>query len=153
MPHITLLYPFRPHQAFPAVAEQLAAVCRTLKPFPLSLTALHYFDHGRGSYTLWLMPEPMDALIQLQTTLQSVAPDCNDVCRYPRGFTPHLSVAQATGRAMMQRLQNTLQATWQPLSFMAEAIQLIWRQSPPDDVFRVDRAILLGKSISTGLRL
>ena len=152
MPHITLLYPFRPHQAFPAVAEQLAAVCRTLEPFPLTLRALHYFDHGRGSYTLWLMPEPIEAVQQLQAALQDVTPDCNDVCRYPRGFTPHLSVAQAQGRVMMQRLQDTLQATWQPLSFMVEAIQLIWRQPPSDDVFRVDRAILLGKSLPPGLR-
>jgi 2'-5' RNA ligase len=110
MPHITLLYPFRPRQAFPAVAEQLAAVCRTLAPFPLTLRALCHFDHGRGSYTLWLVPEPMQALIQLQ-------------------------------------------ATWQPLSFMVEAIQLIWRQPPSDDVFRVDRAILLGKSTPPDLRL
>jgi 2'-5' RNA ligase len=153
MPHITLLYPFRPRQAFPAVAEQLATVCRTLEPFPLALRELCYFDHGRGSYTLWLVPEPMEAVQQLQAALQDVAPDCNDVCRYPRGFTPHLSVAQATGQATMQRLQNTLQATWQPLSFMIEAIQLIWRHPPPADVFRVDRAISLGKSIPTDLRL
>jgi hypothetical protein len=95
----------------------------------------------------------METVQQLQAALQDVVPDCNDVCRYPRGFTPHLSVAQAVGQATMQRLQNTLQATWQPLSFMVEAIQLIWRQPPSDDVFRVDRAIPLGKSMPTDLRL
>jgi 2'-5' RNA ligase len=151
MPHITLLYPFRPRDAFPAVAEQLAVVCRTLAPFSLVLREWRYFDHGRGSYTLWLVPEPMAAVTQLQAALQEVTPDCDDVCRYPHGFTPHLSLAQAQGQAMMQRLQGTLQATWRPLSFMVEAIQLIWRQPPPDDVFRVDRTILLGKSIPPGL--
>jgi 2'-5' RNA ligase len=151
MPHITLLYPFRPRQEFPLLAEQLAAVCRTLEPFRLLLRELRYFDHGRGSYTLWLMPEPMAAVQQLQAALQGVAPDCDDVCRYPGGFTPHLSLAQAKGQAMRQRLQDTLQAAWQPLSFMVEAIQLIWRQPPAADVFRVDRAILLGKSLPMDL--
>ena len=151
MPHITLLYPFRPRQEFSAVAEQLAVVCRTLEPFPLLLRELRYFDHGRGSYTLWLVPEPMEAVQQLQAALQNVVPDCDDVCRYAGGFTPHLSLAQAQGQAMRQRLQDTLQGTWQPLSFMVEAIQLIWRQPPADDVFRVDRAILLGKSLPIDL--
>jgi 2'-5' RNA ligase len=151
MPHITLLYPFRPRQEFAAVAEQLAVVCRVLQPFPLLLRELRYFDHGRGSYTLWLVPEPMAAVQRLQAALQDVVPDCDDVCRYPGGFTPHLSLAQAQGQAMRQRLQDTLQATWQPLSFMVEAIQLIWRQPPADDVFRVDRTIRLGKSLPMDL--
>jgi 2'-5' RNA ligase len=151
MPHITLLYPFRPRDEFPAVAEQLAVVCWRLAPFPLLLREWRYFDHGRGSYTLWLVPEPMAAVQRLQAALQDVVPDCDDVCRYPRGFTPHLSLAQAQGQAMRQRLQDMLQATWQPLSFMVEAIQLIWRQPPADDVFRVDRTIRLGKSLSMDL--
>jgi 2'-5' RNA ligase len=145
MPHITLLYPFRPREEFPPLAEQLGLACRTLAPFPVRLAVLRHFDHGRGSYTLWLAPEPAEAVAQLQAVLQSVVPDCDDVQRYAQGFTPHLSVAQARGRATMERLQEALQATWQPLSFMATAVQLIWRNAPPDDVFRVGSTIPLGQ--------
>jgi 2'-5' RNA ligase len=145
MPHITLLYPFRPREEFSPLAEQLRIACRTLVPFPLCLAAFRYFDHGRGSYTLWLAPEPAAAVTQLQATLQGVVPDCDDVRRYAQGFTPHLSVAQARGQATLERLQETLQATWQPLSFTAAAVQLIWRNAPPDDVFRVGSTVPLGQ--------
>jgi 2'-5' RNA ligase len=145
MPHITLLYPFRPRQEFPRLAEQLGLACRTLAPFPVRLAALRHFDHGRGSYTLWFAPEPAEAVSQMQAVLQSVVPDCDDVRRYAQGFTPHLSVAQARGRATMERLRETLQATWQPLSFMVTTVQLIWRNPPPDDVFRVGSVIPLGQ--------
>ena len=144
MPHITLLYPFRPQQEFPLHTEQLSMACRTLVPFSLCLREFRYFDHGRGSYTLWLAPEPAHTVKQLQRVLQGVVPDCDDVSRYAQGFTPHLSVAQARGQAMMERLKDDLQAAWQPLSFRAAAVQLIWRNPPPDDVFRVGSTIPLG---------
>jgi 2'-5' RNA ligase len=144
MPHITLLYPFRPQAEFPLLTEQLRMACRTLVPFLVCLKAFRYFDHGRGSYTLWLAPEPEHAVKQLQGVLQGVVPDCDDVSRYAQGFTPHLSVAQARGQAMLERLKDDLQAAWQPLSFEAAAVQLIWRNTPPDDVFRVGSTIPLG---------
>jgi len=36
------------------------------------------------------------------------------------------------------------QATWQPLAFSLSHVYLIWRNDPPDDVFRTDPVLSLG---------
>ncbi|RMF87842.1 MAG: 2'-5' RNA ligase family protein [Nitrospinota bacterium] len=143
MPHITMLYPFRPREEFPVLAERFAAVCAQQDPFPITLATFRSFQHARQRYTLWLAPEPKEPLVQLQTLLWQVVPDCDDVRRYRGGFTPHLSVGQAQGEAASQLL-SSLQETWQPVTFLVDAVSLIWRDSPPDDVFRVGQVIRLG---------
>lgn len=47
-----------------------------------------------------------------------------------------------TPRALTD-LSRDLQARRQPLSFVVTEISLIWRDRPPNDVFRVDRTIPL----------
>jgi hypothetical protein len=37
-----------------------------------------------------------------------------------------------------------LQATWQPLAFTLSHVCLIWRNDPPDDVFRIGPVLSLG---------
>jgi 2'-5' RNA ligase len=146
MPHITMLYPFRPRSAFDAVAGELYEVCRDFRPFDIRLSRFHQFEHGRGRFTVWLAPEPADALRSLQAKLSAVVPDCNDVCRHRDGFTPHLSVGQVRGRATLRSLVASLSSAWpgDGVGFTVSAVSLIWRNSPPDDVFRVDRTVLIG---------
>ena len=93
---------------------------------------------------MWLALEPQDAIVRFQATLESAVPDCNDVSRHADGFTPHLSVGQVRGRDVMDHLLAELQASWKLLSFRACEVSLIWRNDPPDDVFRVDRPIPFG---------
>ena len=150
MPHITLLYPFLPRSLFPSVAEQLACVCARLQPFQIELAQFRFFHHGRSGYTLWLAPEPHETLAELQTTLWQVVPKCDDVRRYGRGFTPHLSVGQARKENTMKQLLLELQGAWRSICFSMSAISLIWRNDPPDDVFRVEHTIELGSSLSSG---
>lgn len=145
MPHITLFYPFRPQEEFISLAECFSEPCAAIEPFKVQLAEFQFFHHGRGSYTLWLAPEPKEGIVQLQAALEELAPDCDDVRRYPSGFTPHLSVGQVRGRTAMQQLRATLQSAWQPTSFVVKQISLIWRGSPPDDVFRVGQVVSLGK--------
>lgn len=144
MPHVTLLYPFRPREQFDAVEPELRAACERIEPFDVRLAKFHHFRHGRGSFTLWLAPEPREAIVGLQAALESAIPDCNDVSRRADGFTPHLSVGQVRGQGAMDELKAQLQASWEPVAFRAESISLIWRADPADDVFRVDRTIELG---------
>ena len=59
-------------------------------------------------------------------------------------ITPHLSVGQVRGHEPLARLKSELQEHWLPLSFAVNEVNLIWRNPPPDDVFRVDRAVRLG---------
>ncbi len=150
MPHFTMVYPFRPRLQFDAVAGDLAVICRETPPFELSLISFRYFYHGGSSYTLWLAPDPAEPLARLQERLLAVVPDCIDTAQYAGGFTPHLSVAQVHDARQMERLKIQLQAAWQPLVFKIDSISLIWRNDPPDDVFRVDRIIPLAGQASSG---
>jgi 2'-5' RNA ligase len=144
MPHITLLYPFRPHDEFAELAERFAAVCAGVDPFRLDLVELRWFRNRQERFTLWLAPEPREALFRLQRILESVAPDCDDVRRDRGGFTPHLSVGQVRGEDEMLALKTVLQAAWQPVTFTAREVSLIWRRGPPDDVFRIGQTVELG---------
>ncbi len=58
-------------------------------------------------------------------------------------FEPHLSVGQARGMGNMFKLLQDLQAGWRPIRFRVDSVQLIWRDNPPDDTFRVDRSLPL----------
>jgi len=146
MPHVTLLYPFRPREAFDALGPALAAACRAVEPFEVTLSAFRHFSHGRRRFTLWLAPEPLEHMRQLQEALWRAVPDYDDVRRHRGGFTPHLSVGQVRGVQTLRELLASLEATWQPLVFRAAEVSLIWRGEPPDDVFRVDRTLPLGSA-------
>jgi 2'-5' RNA ligase len=145
MPHITLLYPFRPREEFVTLAEHFSHPCAESGPFVVELAAFRFFHHGRGSYTLWLAPEPKERIVRLQAALQSVVPDCDDVTRYLHGFTPHLSVGQVRGQAAMERVRGALQTTWQPVSFPVNQVSLLWHGEPPDEVFRVIHTVAVGR--------
>ena len=143
MPHITLLYPFRPRHEFDQLAERFASACQAIEPFRVELAEMRFFRHRRDSFTLWLAPEPKEGLVRLQDLLGSVVPDCDDVVKHRDGFTPHLSVGQVQGERQRLALQQGLQEAWQPLVFTACEISLIWRGEPPDDVFRVGETVRL----------
>jgi 2'-5' RNA ligase len=148
MPHITLLYPFRPREDFERTTLLLEKACHSLRPLEVKLAEFRCFRHGSRSCTMWLAPEPKRSLVGLQAALQAAVPDCDDVSRYPDGFTPHLSLGQTiTNR--VDSLLATLSRSWQTVSFLADRISLIWRKDQPDDVFRVDRTILLGPDLPT----
>jgi 2'-5' RNA ligase len=71
MPHIYLLYPFRPLAEFATVLPTLAAACASIEPFAVTLGEFRFFRHGSGRCTLWLAPEPAEALRHLQAALQA----------------------------------------------------------------------------------
>jgi 2'-5' RNA ligase len=143
MPHITLLYPFRPISAFERVSPLLSEVCRTVEPFEVKLTRFDLLIHTRRKATIYLIPEPARELKELQKALLEIVPDCDDVTRFAGGFRPHLSVGQIRSQEA-DALCAQLQATWQPLAFTLSHVYLIWRNDPPDDVFRIGPVLSLG---------
>jgi 2'-5' RNA ligase len=143
MPHITLLYPFRPVTAFAQVAPLLTQACRSLEPFEITLSRFDLLIHTRRKATLCLIPEPAAALKELQNALLERVPDCDDASRFAGGFRPHLSVGQIHSRKA-RALLTKLQAAWQPLAFTLSHAYLIWRNDPPDDVFRKGPVLSLG---------
>lgn len=143
MPHINLLYPFVPSDHFSAVLPQLEATTGHIPAFEVTLEDLRVFTHASGRSTLWLAPQPQEALVRLQRALQTAFPACDDQSRFAHGFTPHLSVGQATASAA-RHLAATLQAGWQPIRFRLDAIALIWRTA--DTPFAVAHWLPLASS-------
>lgn len=142
MPHVTLLYPFRPSEAFEQADSSLREVCGSLPPFALKLEAFRFFSHGPRRFTLWLEPVPRGPVAELQACLQETFTDCDDVSRYPNGFTPHLSVGQVTGRERLDDLLDRLQREWISLEMLTGAIHIIHREG--DSPFRIVRSYQLG---------
>jgi 2'-5' RNA ligase len=141
-PHCNLLYPFRRQAEFPALAPALRTACAALAPFSVSLGEFRLFRHGSGRCTLWLAPEPAEALRRLQAALQAVCPDCEDLGRFPDGFTPHLSVGQFPTLRDCERARERLQAGWRPISFVLNDVALLARD--PDGPFRRTQRVTLG---------
>lgn len=144
MPHLTLLYPFYPRSEFADREAQLRGVCRAHPVIDVCFASLGCFDHGHGSYTLWLAPEPAESLVSLHRALLQVAPDCIPEHDPAGAFTPHLGLGQVRGNQAMIRMRRVLEANWKPLSVRFAAVSMIWRHPPPDDVFRVWKALPLG---------
>jgi len=108
----------------------------------VTLATFRAFTHAFGKATIWLAPEPHQALVTLQAALQVAFPAYDEQSRFPTGFTPHLSVGQASSPRSLQHLLETLQAAWQPVQFTLTAIALIWREA--DGAFEIAHAIPLG---------
>ena len=144
MPHITLIYPFLPRSRFERMSKRLAAACRSVRPFEIELTKFDQFGHGKGYYTVWLVPEPAEPVLDLHAALCPIVyEDSFDLDHAIWNFTPHLSVGRARGTANMVDLLQEFQASWSPLRFRVDSVQLIYRNDRPDGAFRVDRALPL----------
>jgi 2'-5' RNA ligase len=139
MPHVSLLYPFRPEKEFEEAGRAVAQACAGQPPITTVLSEFRYFVHPSGTTTLWLSPEPGDAYVSLQAALQAVFPDCRDQSRSDGGFTPHLSVGQAGLEESAEKLCARLQANWTPVRFVLQDVALIRRDvdTPFDVALRI----------------
>jgi poly(A) polymerase len=143
MPHITLLYPFMPRAHFSEALPELIVIGKQNAAFQVTLATFQAFTHAFGKATIWLAPEPRHTFVTLQAALQAAFPAYNEQSRFPTGFTPHLSVGQASSPHGRQHLLETLQASWQPVQFTLTTIALIWREA--DRPFEIAHAIPLGE--------
>jgi len=131
MPHVTLLYPFRPREAFDEAASAMAGIGPG--PFDVSLASFRYFRHYEWSHTVWLDPQPTEAWKRIHAALLERFPDCNDASRYEGGFTPHLSV----GQSRTADLAGELQRGWEPLTWRVTELALLARRGrEPFEVVR-----------------
>ena len=151
MPHITLMYPFRPRAEFDLVVDRLSHTSQGRPPFWICLELFCFFQH-RSRHTIWLDPQSPSSKLEtglcrrnpikdLQQSLWEILPDCDDTRRFKNGFTPHLSVGQVTSKHSLDNFLCQFQQKWQPLTFYVSEVHLIWRNDPPNDVFEVDRTI------------
>lgn len=129
MPHINLLYPFRPQDEFAAMTPNLVTACAAVTSFGITLGEFRFFRHGSGRCTLWLAPEPVEVLRELQAALQTVCPDCDDLSRFASDFTPHLSVGQFPSRRDCEQIREQLQASRQPVRFVLTDVAVLTRSA------------------------
>jgi 2'-5' RNA ligase len=146
--HFHALYPFRPRSDFPSIAADLADACQRIEPFPVTLAEFRFFRHASGHCTLWLAPEPLQELRQLQAARRAAFPDGDDLSRFPTGYTPHLSVGQLATVAECQRVHAQLQADLQPITFTLVEMALLARDGSTP--FVVERRVNLGTGAVNG---
>ena len=145
MPHINLIYGFVPEALFPQAAALIEPLLRGHPPIHLRFAELRRFDH-RGSTTVWLAPEPPDALVALQRRLAALFPGCVEQA-VRAGFTPHLTVAKLTGSPA--EIASTIaqwQAQWRPLECTVSALHLISRGD--DDPFAIRHTLSFGTALA-----
>jgi 2'-5' RNA ligase len=107
----------------------------------VTLAEFRFFPNPSGKATLWLAPEPREALIRIQAALQAVCPGCDDLSRFAAGFTPHLSVGQAGSAGEARRLLDTWQRAWEPVRIELSAVALLRRER--DTPFEVEHWVPL----------
>ncbi|NHJ26310.1 MAG: 2'-5' RNA ligase family protein [Candidatus Lokiarchaeota archaeon] len=147
MPHITLLYPFRPEDEYNIIMEDYVKICKKIPSFRITLKKFKYFEHRKQNYTIWIEPEPSELIKNLQNSLLKLDPDCNDVNLYKLGFIPHLSVGQIFGKTQLLSLIEELNQKWVELSFLLEQITFIARETHKNSKFEVKKYIYLGEAI------
>jgi 2'-5' RNA ligase len=145
MPHITILYPFRPEHEFNSLESDFKKICENLRSFEVNLDNFYYFHHKKQQYTLWLKPTPQEFIINLQKEIQSATPDCNDVGLFKGGFNPHLSVGQITGKELLDKILQNLKYHWKSLQFKVDRIFIIARDQSKNSTFQVKIIIPLLK--------
>ncbi len=143
MPHITLLYPFRPEDEYPTLEKDFSNKCKSIKPFEIHLEQFNYFNHGKQRYTLWLNPEPVELVNNLQAIIIEIIPDCNDVNKYKHGFRPHLSVGQIQGKNNLLNIMKNLQDNWNEIHFLLNEIFFISREKSKTSKFEIKKRIQL----------
>jgi len=143
MPHITLLYPFKPQSDFSKLESLFSMMCKEIALFEISYNIFKYFHHGKQKYIFYLAPEPENLIINLQHKLLEIVPDCNDVNLYKSGFIPHLSVGQIKGKNNLEALLKNLQTNWVPLKFKITSIYFIAREKPKLSEFKIKKEISL----------
>ncbi len=145
MPHITLLYPFRPKNEFNDLEKEFYNVCSHIKSFNINFRIFKYFHHRHQNYTIWLNPEPYKLLSQLQAELLTIVPDCDDVNKHKNGFTPHLSVGQIKGKEKLIQIIERLQTSWSELNFTLNSICFISRENDKQSKFEIIKKIPLNR--------
>jgi len=131
MPHVTLLYPFRPREEFDEAAAALTSL--GVQPFEVRLASFRFFRHYEWSHTIWLEPEPAEPWKRLHAAVLSRFPDCDDTSKYENGFSPHLSVGQSRTAELAQELQRG----WIAQSWRVNEVALIAREEKrPFEVIR-----------------
>jgi 2'-5' RNA ligase len=127
MPHINILYPFYPQKEFSLKTNHITQITDGIAPFKIQLNSFNYFIHTQKKITIWLSPEPLSKLQALQNSLQGIFPECYELSKFKKGFTPHLSVGEVGSEKEAIQIISELEKTWIPIDFHCKQIHIIER--------------------------
>jgi RNA 2',3'-cyclic 3'-phosphodiesterase len=147
MPHITLLYPFVPHERLDQAAIACAEAVARLPVPEIRLSRFGFFNHPSGRVTLWLDPQPSQRIVALHEALQPVFPHCDEMTRHEGGFIPHLTLGSFHARAAARVTRDQLEASWYPLPATLSRMAIIARSGYEKDPFRVVTEIPIGSKV------
>jgi 2'-5' RNA ligase len=145
MPHMTLLFPLIDRRRITELRPRLTAAVAGLAPFRLELRRFAVFTHHARAATVYLVPEPQSAVQAVHRALAARLPEYDDSTRRVDGFTPHLTIGQARDAEHAAELTELLAADWQPISWRVDAVAVVWRNTPPDDVMRLGYTVPFGR--------
>lgn len=127
MPHLRLLHPFKKPEEFEDILPAVREVARSLEPLSLTLTDVRYFTHPSGKGSLWLAPEPADAVIAVYQAFQKEFPEFSQEHRFEKGFVPHIIVGQTRTHKQARRISMELSKDWKPLPISIGSAALVGR--------------------------
>ena len=111
LPHVTLLYPWRPAPLQSADVTQVAAAVDGTTPFTLIFRRVERFPAA-----LYLPPEPDDVVRTLIRELVEAFPETPPYAgQFGSDPIPHLTIAAATTEAELDRLQEEARTVLEPL--------------------------------------
>lgn len=144
MPHINLVYPFLPEDEFSSSVRQLEEALGSFVSFKIDLAQFSYFAHGKKSATLFLEPteHTTGSLKALNTTIESVFPDCNDLSsRSAGGFHAHLTVGKFPGVRPAEAAAAKFGSAWRSIPWQVDSVHVISRRG--SDPFEIRHTIRL----------
>lgn len=144
MPHVTLIYPFRPRESFDEAEPQVRGAVAGVSPFDVTLAEFRHFQHNPESHTMWLHPDPPEPFVRLHAALVAAFPDCDDSAKYDTGFTPHLSVGQARLPRDLEERLRIARTGWASDSFEVRELAMLAREG--EGPFEVVKTVPLGGS-------
>ena len=94
-----MLYPFMDPSSFSSAdSSRLRQALSQVPAFPISLSVLDQFDHGKRSSTLFVGPANASPVVKLQSLLERVFPTCTELRERSGTFHPHLTLGQFKGK-------------------------------------------------------
>lgn len=143
MPHITLFYPFIAKESFYDIKYNLEQTCKHISPFTINLSEIGYFKQRKGNFILWVGPQEQPDLQAMYKSISNPLQKIMEIKKRP--FHPHLTIGRMRNEKTFHEVEEQIKFSWQSLKWNVDKVSLIWRNEPPDDVFRIEYEIPLGE--------
>lgn len=128
MPHIPLVFPFKPPEDFGECLSGVGEVCAGFGPMSFTLSAIRSTRLPSGRGTLWVACEPEDELVALASALGARFPELSPKIIPKEPFVPHIVLGQCRTHLIVERLAGEYGEAWKPLPVVIPHVSLVGRE-------------------------